>query len=256
MIHFIKYAITLLIFSFLLTSCSGVKKVAHVYQQKERPSHLPNTPRSFSSAKKLLYENIYQGRPLTFYCDCKFTQTRRVFLGTCDVEPRRNKKRAKKLEAEHIFPAYHFGQFRACWREKLCTDSRGDKYGGRECCNKIDPTFKAAHNDLHNLFPAVGEINGDRRNYNWGMISGEKREYGECDIEVDSSIRRAEPPESVRGNIARTYFYMSDTYDIRLSKQQRELFNAWSKLDPPDSWEKERNRRIEKVQGNTNPYIK
>jgi deoxyribonuclease-1 len=237
----------------LITSCGDVKKVR---RDSGILSNLPHTAKSFSSAKKTLYEIIYQGHPLTFYCDCKFTKTRRVYLGTCDVKARKNNTRAKKLEAEHVFPAYHFGQFRACWRDKLCTDSKGGKYSGRECCQKIDPIFRAAHNDLHNLFPAVGEINGDRSNYRWGMISGEKRQYGGCDIEVDSSIRRAEPPKSVRGNIARTYFYMSDTYHINLSSEQRKLFTAWDRLDPPDSWEKERNRRIEKVQGNLNPYIK
>jgi deoxyribonuclease-1 len=29
----------------------------------------------------------------------------------------------------------------------------------------VDPTFEAAHNDLYNLFPAKGEINGDRKDY-------------------------------------------------------------------------------------------
>lgn len=251
-IKVIKYIFSILVIIFLIIGCSNIKKVVDYYEGQE---NLPNTSKSFRHAKKILYENIYQGHALTFYCGCKFTQTRRVYLGTCNVKPRSNNTRAKQLEAEHVFPAYHFGQFRACWREKLCTNSKGEKYAGRKCCNKIDPVFRAAHNDLHNLFPSVGEINGDRSNYRWGMIRGEKREYGQCDIEVDPSIRRAEPPKSVRGDIARTYFYMSDTYGINLSGQQHQLFTAWDKLDPPDHWEKERNRRIEKVQGNRNNYI-
>ncbi len=32
--------------------------------------------------------------------------------------------------------------------------------------------------DLHNLVPAVGEINGDRSNYRFGMISGERYRCG------------------------------------------------------------------------------
>lgn len=219
-------------------------------------SSLPNTPKTFSHAKKLLYTKVYEGHPYTFYCNCKFTSTRKVYLGTCGVKPRSNAKRAKRIEAEHVFPAYHFGQHRACWREKLCTNSKGEKFKGRSCCEEIDPVFKVAHNDLHNLYPSVGEINGDRSNYRWGMISGEKRDYGSCDIEVDSTIRRAEPPENVRGDIARTYFYMEQTYKINLSDSQRQLFTAWDKQDPVDDWERERNRRIEKIQGNLNPFIK
>lgn len=252
MIKKIRYIGLLLFLSVLVVGCGSIKKAVEYGSQ----ATLPNTPKSFSQAKNKLYETIYQGQAQTFYCGCKFTQTRRVYLGTCDVKPRVNTTRAKQLEAEHIFPAYHFGQFRACWREKLCTNRKGERYGGRKCCNDIDPVFRTAHNDLHNLVPSVGEINGDRSNYRWGMIAEEKRDYGSCDIEIDKANRRAEPPESVRGNIARTYFYMSDTYDIRLSKQQRQLFTAWDKLDPPDSWEKERNQRIKKVQGNLNPYIK
>lgn len=224
-------------------------------ESKTLISDLPQTPSSFSKAKKLLYENIYRGHQRTLYCGCDFTKTRRVYLGSCDTQPRKNMTRAKRLEAEHVFPAHHFGQHRACWHKKLCTDSKGKVYGGRKCCNKIDPVFKTAHNDLHNLYPANGEINGDRSNYKFGEIPGEKREYGQCDFEIDRPIRRAEPANHLKGNIARTYLYMSDTYKVRLSKQQQQLFNVWNLLDPVDDWERERNRRIMQIQGNGNPYI-
>lgn len=231
---------------FALTACGG----------KDGPSKpLPATPKTFSTAKKTLYETIHKGHQETFYCGCKYTQTRRVYLGTCGVEPRKNAKRAKQLEAEHVFPASHFGQHRQCWREKMCTDSRGKPYGGRRCCEEIDPVFRAAHNDLHNLQPSVGEVNGDRSNFRYGMIEGEKRQYGQCDFEVDFNADRAEPPKNVQGDIARTYFYMRDTYDIHISDQQTKLFKAWNKLDPVDDWERERNQRIKQIQGVGNKYI-
>jgi hypothetical protein len=43
--------------------------------------------------------------------------------------------------------------------------SNGKPLSGRACCEKVDPVFETAHNDLHNLFPIEGEINGDRRDY-------------------------------------------------------------------------------------------
>jgi len=248
-----QHYILLLLLILSLVGCDSTNKQP---PQNEENLSLPNTPKSFMGAKRILYNTIYAGHQKTFYCGCKFTKTRKTQLGTCNVKVRKNATRAKRIEAEHVIPASHFGQHRQCWREKMCTDSKGKAFKGRKCCNKIDKVFKTAHNDLHNLFPAVGEINGDRSNYKWGMISGEKRDYGSCDIEVDSSIRRAEPPENVRGDIARVYFYMSDTYNINLSSQQKKLFKAWNKQDPADAWEKERNLRIEKVQGNKNPYIK
>ncbi len=214
---------------------------------------LPKTPSSFSKAKRLLYKNVYQGHQLTFYCGCQYDSNKRVDLNSCGVVPRKNAKRAQRVEAEHVFPAYQFGNFRKCWREPevVC----GKKMSGRKCCEKTDSVFLAAHNDLHNLFPAVGEVNGDRSNFNWGMIAGEKRSYGQCNIEVDSSTRRAEPPEQVMGDIARTMFYMSDTYGFRLSSQDIKLYRAWSTQDPVDDWELERNARIGKIQGYRNPFI-
>ena len=164
-----------------------------------------------------------------------------------------------QIEAEHIFPAAQFGHFRPCWRSPRdfpeCVKSDGKTLSGRQCCERVDPVFNAAHNDLFNLVPAVGEVNGQRSDYNWGMIPSEKREFGTCNMEVDSSIRRVEPPESVQGDIARTMLYMADTYGFNLSRQDEQLFTAWSRQDPPDAWEIERNRRIKAIQGRGNRFV-
>jgi deoxyribonuclease-1 len=109
--------------------------------------------------------------------------------------------------------------------------------------------------DLHNLQPAVGELNADRSNFSFGMIPGEPRNYGECDFEVDFSERVVEPRDSIRGNIARTYFYMEWKYKIQISDKNRKIFSIWNKQDPPDEEEKKRNIWIESVQGNENPFI-
>jgi deoxyribonuclease I len=82
--------------------------------------------------------------------------------------------------------------------------------------------FTAAHNDLHNLVPAVGMIKGQRSDHNWGIVSRGKR-YGACEIRIDASIRRSQPPDAVRGDIARIMLYMTDTYGFRLSRQDQQL---------------------------------
>jgi deoxyribonuclease-1 len=48
---------------------------------------------------------------------------------------------------------------------------------------------------------------------------------------------------------------MEDAYGFRISDQQRRLYDAWDKKDPPDEWEIERNRRITEVQGLSNRFI-
>jgi len=140
-------------------------------------------------------------------------------------------------------PAYWFGHQRQCWQN-----------GGRKACRK-DPVFTQMEGDLHNLQPAIGEINGDRSNYRFSMLAGEERLYGKCDFEVDFKGRKAEPRPTVRGDIARTYLYMADKYNLPLSRQQRRLFEVWTKSDPVDPWERQRNRLIARVQGDSNPYI-
>lgn len=108
---------------------------------------------------------------------------------------------------------------------------------------------------MHNLVPSIGEINGDRSNYQFGMLPGEPRVYGQCDFEVDFKQRTVEPRPEIRGQIARTYFYIHDRYDLNMSKQQQQLFMAWDKQHPVTPWEFERNQRIAEVMGHDNPFV-
>ena len=220
-------------------------------------------PSSFSSAKKALYNKIYTAADMkqSFYCGCDYDYVERKDkkgkfrnepeFTSCGFEPRKSQSRASRIEAEHIMPAHHFGQHFSCWRD----DNNGDgKPDGRKGCSK-DPTFKTMESDLHNLVPAIGEVNGDRSNFQFGMIEGEKRVYGSCDAEVDFKARVFEPKPEVRGDIARVYFYMAGRYKVRLSKQQRQLLEAWAKSDPVSKEETQRNAVIAAYQGNGNPFI-
>ena len=109
--------------------------------------------------------------------------------------------------------------------------------------------------DLHNLVPSVGELNGDRSNRPFGIVAGEPRKYGHCDFEVDFYTDVVEPPPKVRGNIARTYLYFHWAYKMAIDDQQLQLFKIWNQADPPDNWERERNRRIQAIQGRGNPFV-
>jgi deoxyribonuclease-1 len=209
-------------------------------------------PPSFYKAKKLLYGEIYEGHNQTFYCGCEY-EDKVVDLESCGYEVRKNTKRAKRTEAEHIVPAYWVANLtekgRACW-------SRGTKLkgiNGRKYCEKNNPEFKQAHNDLMNLVPAIGEVNGDRSNYRFSMIEGENREYGACDFEVDKDNRTGdrivEPPQNVRGDIARVHLYMQDKYGLEFSDETFYLMKYWNEIDPISEWEQKRIRRIEEIQG-------
>jgi deoxyribonuclease-1 len=137
-----------------------------------------------------------------------------------------------------------------------CEKADGTAFKGRACCARVDRTFKRIEADLHNLTPAVGELNGDRSNSHYGLVAGERRDYGACNFEIGSKPKVTEPRDEVRGDAARIWLYMADTYKIKLTTAQRDLFEAWSKADPVDQWERLRDRRIEAVQGNKNPYVR
>lgn len=220
---------------------------------------VPHNNTSFSKSKKLM-EQVYYDNMFSFYCNCPYSyqltdKSIKAVVDnlSCGYIPRKNEKRGKYIEWEHVVPAWAFGNTRKCWREEICTDSHGNKYKGRKCCTKIDKVFRAMEADMYNLYPAVGELNADRKNYKYGIIPGEERQYGACDFEVSDKL--VEPKEDIRGDIARTYFYMEKTYNMPISDKQRKLFEVWDKQDKIDEWELIRAKRIEKIQGNRNTFV-
>ena len=99
-------------------------------------------------------------------------------------------------------------------------------------------------------------VNCDNSNYRFATDNPRIGQYGNCEFEVNFKEQRAYPKKDIRGDIARIYFYMSDKYNIRLSKQERRLMEVWNKQDPVDNWERIKNKRVLKLQGNKNRFIK
>jgi deoxyribonuclease-1 len=213
------------------------------------------TIQSFSKAKKLMRQ-VFAGHERTFYCDCAYDGTT-VDVQSCGYQPHKPSKRARQLEWEHVVPAEAFGQSFPEWRDghPECVDRRGKAFRGRNCAAKMAIPFRYMEADLYNLQPAIGEVNQLRSNYSMAMIDGEARRFGPCDLEIED--RKVEPRPDIRGDIARTYFYMDAAYPGRgvISDKNRKLFEAWAREDPVDAWERERVGRIARLQGNTNPFV-
>lgn len=222
---------------------------------------------SFSKSKKLL-KKVYKEHQITFYAQCKYNYKKKnnmIVRKSCGYEPRNEytkkgkvNQRARRIEWEHVIPAENFGRAFVCWREgnEQCVKSNGKKYKGRKCCSKVNKQFKYMEADLHNLVPAIGELNADRSNFRFGEISGEKRFYGQnIDFEIDFKKRVTEPRDSIKGDIARTYFYFEKEYGMRISKKDKKILEVWNKLDPIDEWERKKNKLVEKIQGNNNSFI-
>ncbi|PWC21853.1 deoxyribonuclease I [Brenneria roseae subsp. roseae] len=200
---------------------------------------------NFTQAKAVASE-INRDAPGTFYCGCAITWQGKKGtpdLKSCGYQVRKSELRANRIEWEHVVPAWQFGHQRQCWQD-----------GGRKNCSK-DPVYREMETDLHNLQPAIGEVNGDRGNAMYGQWNGGGGQYGQCEMKVDFKNNLAEPPARARGAIARTYFYMRDRYQLRLSSQQARLFEVWNKQFPVTQWECTRDQRIAAKQGNHNPYV-
>jgi deoxyribonuclease-1 len=206
------------------------------------------TPSSFRSAKKAAVK-IYHDHKTTFYCGCDIEWKGKKGAGkpdlaSCGYEVRKQVKRSNRTEWEHVMPAWQFGHQLQCWQE-----------GKRKNCKKNSPIFKTMSSDLHNLVPAIGEVNGDRSNYRFSNWNGVPDQYGQCPMIVDFKKRQVQPPAQSRGAIARTYLYMSTRYNIKLSKPQKRLMQAWNNSYSVTSWECERDSRIQKVQGWSNSFV-
>ena len=80
-----------------------------------------------------------------------------------------------------------------------------------------------------------------------------------------------EPPNRVKGDVARILFYMATRYeqgdkvDLELNEKLNNGSNPyhgklsvlleWNELDPVDEFEQNRNNVIQEWQGNRNPFI-
>lgn len=211
---------------------------------------------SFNKAKKLLENEVYYDHRVTIYCGYPFDEKKRICLPD-GFTTEKHQKRAYKVEWEHAVPAENFGRAFREWRDgdPLCIDRKGKAFKGRKCAEKANQEYRFMQADMYNLFPAVGAVNAVRSNKQYSELPGVPSAFGTCPAKVDGN--RFEPPAPSKGDLARAALYMDKEYPpYRLSRQQKRLFEAWSKQDPVDEWECTRAKRIEQLQGNENIFVK
>ncbi len=203
---------------------------------------------TFRQAKQELpyiFKNLND--PKTLYCGCDINFPKKGYkpnLESCGYKVRKNAKRAQRIEAEHMMSAWQFGHNLKCWQQ-----------GGRKNCAASDNLFKQMEGDLHNLYPALGEVNGDRNNFRFAQNVRAPKLYGKCQMLIDRKRQKANPPDRAKGIVARAHLYMQERYNIALSPEEISIFNQWNRQFKPDSNECKRNELIKKIQGNDNPFV-
>ena len=138
------------------------------------------------------------------------------------------------------------------------------------------------YTDLFHLYPSDGKVNGYRSNYPFGNVSNVSYSSNNgysllgTSTESGSSLTVFEPADELKGDMARTYFYMVTRYENLVASWKTNLNtemlggNAypafsnwaitvlleWSRLDPVSDKERARNDAIyTNFQHNRNPYI-
>lgn len=214
------------------------------------------TIQSFNKAEKLLEKRVYNQLPkITIYCLAKFDKNN--IIDANGFRSGKYKKRAGRVEWEHIVPAENFGRTFSEWRtgHPECVTRKGKAFKGRNCASKINNEYRYMQADMYNLYPAIGAVNALRSNYRYSMLIGDS--LGDCAMVINSKERKAMPPTNARGIVARVNLYFEQAYPrYRLSKAQKKLFSVWDRQFPVTKTECKRNKFIEAIQGNTNEIMK
>jgi len=116
--------------------------------------------------------------------------------------------------------------------------------------------------DLHHLYPSFSKPNHVRGHHPFGKVA-DPRYSTVAGSQYGGAI--FEPHDNVKGNVARALLYFilryhkkaifRNTDQDKFWNQRIDQYFRWHQSDPPDDWERTRNERIEKYQGNRNPFI-
>lgn len=131
------------------------------------------------------------------------------------------------------------------------------------------------HEDLVAVIPADGYVNNSRSQLPLGHVlsanytssNGSRR--GVCNVPgAPLGADCFEPPDSLKGDMARIYFYMAVRYEGELDccnedavngadlhSWQETMLRAWHAADPVDIDERTRNERVFGIQQNRNPFV-
>jgi deoxyribonuclease I len=178
-------------------------------------------------ATDIFWNQLYEGGGWSLYCGFRFEQDGSLPDGY-------------NIGIDHV---YDTGQI----MDHLQCDNR------TQCYTKNKDIFVSMESDLHNLYPSLTDLTVYRSNRKFGDVEGEDWRFDNCDFEWKSGV--VEPRPISRGNIARAIFYMNKKYNLPISSSLMEKLKIWNKEDLPSEQEKVRNNRIEKIQGQRNPYI-
>jgi deoxyribonuclease-1 len=173
---------------------------------------------------KALIENtfwggIYKEGGETFFCKKAFS------------------KKTALLSVSHIYPNVQVRDHLQC--------------GTKRRCLRSNERYLEIISDLHNIVPSDSYFEFKRKSARFGELD-ESIEANECGIRKKLHI--IEPPDELKGDVARILLYMRANYDLPL-EVHISLLKLWHENDPPSAEEIARNELIAQFQGNENEFV-
>jgi len=171
------------------------------------------------SLEERFWGNLYKDGGETFYCKKPFTQ------------------KSMLITESYIYSTSWIRDHLRCGTPKQCREE--------------SPEYQRITSDLHNIVPADARIDLERSTAVFEELPDEVP-AGTCGLK--RSFQIIEPPDDIKGDIARAILYMVETYNLPLQGSLRQ-YQHWNTMDPPSPQEIERNRQIQELQGNSNRFI-
>lgn len=181
-----------------------------------------------------IYSKLLQiSHPETLYCGCAIASDQ-IHCG----------KNTYPFSIEHVVPKSFF--------------LRGDKLD-HNSSEKIIPEFNDFKDDLHNQVLEPHFINKIRSNLPFAESASpfleNKKVLDSCELVLQKD-RVILPEDWRRGFVARIFLYIQWKYPKNvLTEEELNMFSAWDQTYPPLHQECKRNKKILKIQGNSNPFI-
>ena len=179
---------------------------------------------SCNATKNASADNIYHDNDRTLYCGCTYEShddsdgAGDVDMADCGMEALPlYANRTDRIEWEHIVPASLVpARQMSCWENPEqfddCVSESGNVKDGRSCCEKVSQVARNMIFDLHNLAPAIGQVNAYRLNDRYGVVAEDPspEQWPGCDAQhfraASESDHRFEPGGCTKGDVARVWF--------------------------------------------------
>lgn len=194
---------------------------------------------------------IHHTHRITFFCEQSFQENGDLILPRCQSCP----TSTLKVQWMPIIPLSHLASHLSCYRDKLCLDKNAKSYGGLRCCQKISPLFNEMKKDLYNYVPENPTIARLKGHYAYGELSETSYSKSGCHFKIDKKRKQVAPKPQLLGQIARTYLYFHQHYQLPLTYEEKTRYARWNKEYPLTDWERKRNQLIFEQQGKHTTYL-